>query len=115
MKILYAIAAYVVLEVIWLTLMKPFYKTQFAFFINKPLAIQSVTATILVYILLLSSAIVFLHDGPIWKGTLFGLAVYGVYNLTNKVTIPNYPWSMVIVDTLWGAAIFTIVAMILVS
>ncbi len=36
------------------------------------------------------------------RGAAFGLAVYGVYNLTNKATLPGYSWKMVAVDTVWG-------------
>lgn len=40
---------------------------------------------------------------------LYGIVVYGVYELTNKATLPGWKWSFVAVDTLWGGAVHTLV------
>jgi uncharacterized membrane protein len=44
--------------------------------------------------------------GDVWtsmfKGALFGLIVYGVYNGTNYATFTDYPLSTAAIDTLWG-------------
>lgn len=37
------------------------------------------------------------------RGALFGLAVYGVYNLTNLATLPAYSARVAAADTAWGA------------
>ena len=37
---------------------------------------------------------------------LLGATVYGVYELTNHATLDKWPIWMVVVDTLWGAALF---------
>ena len=42
----------------------------------------------------------------------FGLAVYGVYNLTNVATLIGYSWTMVVVDTAWGTVWFGTLAAI---
>jgi uncharacterized membrane protein len=36
------------------------------------------------------------------EGAIFGLIVYGVYDLTNLATLKNWSLTMVIVDMLWG-------------
>jgi uncharacterized membrane protein len=35
-------------------------------------------------------------------GALFGLIVYGVYDMTNMATLENWPVRMVWVDICWG-------------
>jgi uncharacterized membrane protein len=45
-------------------------------------------------------------------GAMFGLVVYGTYNLTNVATLPGYSWTMVAVDTLWGTIVFATLASI---
>lgn len=42
----------------------------------------------------------------ILKGALFGLVVYGVYNGTCMAVFRDFPLSIAIIDTLWGAFIF---------
>lgn len=40
------------------------------------------------------------------KAVLLALAVYGVYNVTNMVTLPGWDAGVSVLDTLWGVAIF---------
>ncbi|MBY0294127.1 DUF2177 family protein [Patescibacteria group bacterium] len=42
-------------------------------------------------------------------GIVFGFIAYGVYDLTNLATLRNWPWSITIMDMVWGA-ILTAVA-----
>jgi uncharacterized membrane protein len=41
----------------------------------------------------------------------FGFFTYMTYELTNAATLPEWPWSIVIIDTLWGVALCTVVAL----
>ena len=38
-------------------------------------------------------------------GALFGIAVYSVYDLTNRATLRHWPLKLVIVDIAWGGII----------
>ena len=38
-------------------------------------------------------------------GALFGLLMYAFYDFTNLATLKDYPWSVALVDTVWGAFI----------
>ncbi len=118
-----ALAVYAVAEASWLTLTSPFYARRFAAFAkDSRLSLRSVPAAIAVYAVLIATFWV-LVAAPIAKqqpraspaqaalgGAAFGLAVYGVYNLTNKATLPGYAWSMVAVDTAWGTGLFASLA-----
>ena len=116
-----ALVAYAVVEASWLALMTPFYARRFAAFAKySRLALRSLPAAIAVYAILLVTSWT-LVAAPIARarstpaqaairGGAFGLAVYGVYNLTNKATLPGYGWSMVAVDSAWGAGLFAALA-----
>jgi uncharacterized membrane protein len=115
-----AIAAYAVLEAAWLWAMRGFYGRQLGGKVmrGKPLKVRSVPAAVLVYVLLVAALVYFVLlpclKGKPWasaaRGAFFGATVYGVYNLTNMVTLDGYTWTMVAVDTLWGASLFAAVA-----
>lgn len=38
-------------------------------------------------------------------GAIFGMIVYGVYDLTNYIIITNYSWRLVLIDIIWGSTI----------
>ena len=117
------IIAYAVLESMWLVLMtQRFYAGEFAKFSPEKLEIRSVLAAVCIYAIIIK-AFFWLVILPIknenlsmlqalLRGAAFGSAVYGVYNLTNKATLPRYPWTLVIVDSLWGMSLFAFLAII---
>ena len=108
---------YAIVEALWLWLAHTFYAAQFArFALDGELKIRCIAAAIIVYPVLLA-AFWFLvladkENATLLRGAVFGAVVYGVYNLTNKATLPGYGWAMVMVDTAWGATVFGLVAYI---
>ncbi len=46
-------------------------------------------------------------------GALMGFVMYAFYDLTNLATLKDYPWSLTIVDTLWGTFLVGIVTLIM--
>lgn len=78
-------------------------------------------AAAIVYILLPLGLVLFilprLGSGPratsiLW-GALFGLVVYGVYDLTNLSLLPQWSLKMTIIDILWGMFLYAIVSFII--
>lgn len=66
------------------------------------------------YLFYLSAVLVFvslpaLHAGApgraFFFGLLFGAAAYGTYEFTNYATLRDWHWSMVAIDTAWGAVL----------
>ncbi len=37
------------------------------------------------------------------RGILLGLVAYGTYDLTNQATLSGWPWTLTLIDMLWGA------------
>jgi uncharacterized membrane protein len=100
------LAVFVGIDFFWLLIIaKSFYEKHLGAFertLNWP-------AVILVYLLIPLGIVFFVFpkaDGNLklalsW-GAVYGLIVYGVYDLTNLATLKNWPLTMVIVDTFWG-------------
>ena len=45
---------------------------------------------------------------PIYDAFLLGFVIYGVYDMTNMAIIDAWNWKTVVLDTIWGAFLFTI-------
>ena len=119
-----SIAAFVVLDGLWLGLvMKDFYRTQlmpigrmadggFA-----PLWLPALA----VYVLLGAGVAVFVVPragsvlGAAGLGALFGLVVYGVYDLTNYATLAQWPAMVTVADIAWGTFACAMVAAVVFS
>jgi uncharacterized membrane protein len=117
---------YSVIEFIYLTITHKFYKTHLAKIQNinnENVKIQMFPYGILTYIILFITIWYFIiHDifngnnlkikNIITKATLFALAIYGVYNLTNAATINKYNIRVIIQDILWGIIAINTVSII---
>lgn len=76
--------------------------------IQKSVISIRIWSAIVVWMLLslLIAAHIFWHPCPYragFAGVFYGFVIYGVYNFTNHATLYNYPLSLAIIDTLWGA------------
>jgi uncharacterized membrane protein len=49
-------------------------------------------------------------EGALW-GALFGMVLYGVYDLTNYAIFAQWPVSMTILDIIWGAILCGVTAL----
>lgn len=50
---------------------------------------------------------------PIWEAGLLGMATYGIYDFTNYAILKNYDLQIAIMDTVWGATLFSLTTWIL--
>jgi uncharacterized membrane protein len=102
----------VVLDAIWiLGVAKDFYAKHIGFLFTKDF---NTTPAFFFYPLYALGVMVFvvmpaLSSGSwvvaLWRGALLGLVAYGAYDLTNHVTIANWPLVMTVVDMAWGATV----------
>lgn len=113
---------YIIIESIWLFVMRSFYKGELSKFSKDGrLLIRSKTAVILLYPILFACFYYFVlrhvrKDTSVTRvlisGVLFGLVIYGIYNLTNKATLLGYTWNMTVIDILWGVICFGLLSVI---
>ena len=108
---LVAFVSFGLLDSLWLgLLMGGFYRSQLA-----PIARMSGKKlaplwgpALFVYILLAFGIVTFVlprnyQEASIVRGALFGLVIYGVYDLTNLSTLRAWPVILTVVDIAWGA------------
>jgi uncharacterized membrane protein len=114
---LLVLVIFLAIDLTWLgVLMAKFYKTELG-----PLARRSGEAmapvwwaAFLVYILIPLGIMLFvvprvspenLAASALGWGFLYGVILYGVYDLTNYSLIDRWPWRMTLVDMAWGGFI----------
>lgn len=101
-------AVMLVLDGIWLTGNNAYHRSVFAAIQGKPLAVRLIPAA-LVYIIMIGAVWFFaVEPSKTWleaagRGALIGLAMYGVYDMTNYATLTAYPLAFALSDMLWGA------------
>lgn len=103
-KLLFALL-YVFVDTVYVTLSKSFYGS-----IQGAEMTTSIASIIGAY-LCMALGWYYLVDTT-FKGFLYGLAVYGVFNFTNHILFKGYTWNVVARDFLWGVSWTTLLTML---
>ena len=100
---------FIVMDTIWLGVVMPgVYQQQLGFLMNKGTDVNWLAALV-VWALIVFGALVFalpqsgdtVLSGVLW-GALYGLVLYGVYDLTNLALVKSWPLLITAVDIAWG-------------
>lgn len=114
--------SFVVLDYIWLAhLMKDFYLKNLMshITINDGALVPYLPAIPLVYIVAVLGIFVFVTSrvGSVFEafifGALLGFVMYAFYDFTNLATLKDYPWSLTLVDILWGTFLVATVSAVM--
>jgi len=113
---------FVVIDYIWLSLFATsFYREQLADVVGIDYIVKAFPV-LMSYVLLSAGFVVLVYpntfDSPqlaFFYGFVYGVVVYGVYNLTNFALISHWSLSLVFFDMGWGAFLCGIVGLISVS
>ncbi len=108
--LVYIFILLILVDSIYLFLIKDLFQKQILKIQRKPLKINYFAA-FLCYIFL-SIGIYFFTNKSIFKAFILGIVIYGVYETTTKALLSNWQWDIVIIDTLWGGMLFSIVTFI---
>ena len=108
---LVALVSFGLLDGLWLgVLMGGFYKTQLSLIarMSGDKLAPLWGPALFVYVLLAFGIVAFVlprnyEEASIVRGALFGVIVYGVYDLTNLATLRGWPVALTLIDILWGA------------
>jgi uncharacterized membrane protein len=111
LQFLVVAAAFAIIDAIWLKTMNPFYRRQ----IGELMADKPNLGYAVVFYVIYIAGIVFFAlrptlDGGSWPsaagyGAALGVFAYATYDLTNAATLKTWPWQLIVVDILWGAAL----------
>lgn len=115
-NILFLISAilFVVIDYIYLNLMKNYFTNQVKIIQGSPLQINFLGA-LLCYIFLIFGLNYFIikSNKSSYDAFLLGIIIYGVFETTNYALFRKWSIYTVIIDTLWGGTLFAIVTFII--
>jgi len=121
MNFIYVAIVYLVLDMIWIQVMTPMLyksifqgiqKTELKFSIKYALAAYIVLLGVLYFVCRPLSRSTFYVKTPWLAYGLVGFALYSVYNLTNAAVFTSYPLHMILIDTIWGTTVFSILGIL---
>ena len=108
-KLLITAIIFVVLDSIYLNLIKDYFLKQINLVQKSPIKIDFL-AILLCYIFLIFGINYFIiqPNRSIQDAFILGIIIYGVYETTNKALLTKWSWLTVIMDTLWGGILFAL-------
>lgn len=108
---------YVTIDMIWLGfVMQNFYNTQFGSLKRAAFGLDGMAAGLVVWAMLTLGILIFIlpqaksMQEAVWYGALYGMIVYGTYDLTNYATLVHWPLELLFVDWAWGCTVNAIMA-----
>ena len=113
-KLLISAILFVVLDSIYLNLIKDYFLKQINLVQKSPIKLDFF-AILLCYIFLIFGINYFIiqPDRSIQDAFILGFIIYGVYETTNKALLSKWSWLTVIMDTLWGGILFALTTYII--
>ena len=113
-KLLITAIIFVVLDSIYLNLIKDYFVKQINLVQGSPIKIDFL-AILLCYIFLIFGINYFIIQPKrsIQDAFILGIIIYGVYETTNKALLTKWSWLTVIMDTLWGGILFALTTYII--
>ena len=108
-KLLISAIVFVVLDSIYLNLIKDYFSKQIKLIQGTPIQINFL-ATLLCYIFLIFGINYFIiqPNHSVQDAFLLGIVIYGVFETTCKALFSKWSWTTVIMDTLWGGILFAL-------
>ena len=101
-----AVAAFLALDAVWLTLMGPrLYRPTLGHLMRPDVDWMAVVLFYAIYLAgLLGLAVGVARDarGAALRGAFFGFVAYATYDLTNQATLRDWPWMVTLIDLAWG-------------
>lgn len=112
------LAAFFIIDIIWLTLVaRRFYSQQ----LGSLMAPRTRwLPAVIFYLLFIAGLLVFVVlpglaadslSRTLLTAAFFGLVTYATYDLTNLATIRDWPWKMTLVDLVWGTVLSVLVSL----
>jgi len=113
-KLLITAIVFVIIDGIFLTMMKPYFENQVKLVQGSALKIN-ITAVILCYVFLIFGLYYFIiqPNKSVQDAFLFGIVVYAVYETTSRALLTKWKWTTVFIDTLWGGILFALTTWIM--
>ena len=102
-EIAIAVAVMLVLDSVYLSLTREFWGNVVKSVQNSKIVLRYLPAALVYALLTIGLSYFILQRGArVDEAFLYGVVVYGVYELTNRAILDRWPMSAVLLDTLWG-------------
>jgi uncharacterized membrane protein len=113
-KLLITAIILVIIDGIFLSMMKPYFDNQVKLVQGSVLKVN-ITATILCYVFLIFGLYHFIikPNKSVQDAFLFGIVIYAVYETTSRALLTKWKWTTVFIDTLWGGILFALTTWIM--
>ena len=100
---------FILMDSIYLTLIKNYFATQVKTIQGSPIKINFI-ATLICYVILIFGINYFIIQPrrSVKDAFLLGLVIYGVFETTNMALFTKWAWLTVLIDTLWGGILFAV-------
>ena len=114
-----ALAVFLVIDLIWLTVIAKSLYAQHLGYLMAPKA--KLIAALIFYLLFILGLQFFVLNPALlsgsWKtalfaGMFFGLVTYATYDLTNQATIKDWPVLITVIDLVWGSVVSGLTALL---
>ena len=114
LEILATFIVFVIIDSIYLTSMKAFFDKQVNLIQGSNIEMKLIPA-VLCYISLVVGLYYFIikERKSLVEAFLLGFVIYSVYEFTNWALFKNWKITTVLIDTLWGAVLFTLTTAII--
>ena len=108
-KIIITSVVLVLIDSIYIYFISNYFSKQIRLVQLTPMKIN-ILATIICYLILVFSINYFIviPRRSLFDAFLLGIAIYGVYETTNKALFSKWSWFTVFIDTLWGGILFAL-------
>jgi uncharacterized membrane protein len=105
---------FVIIDFFYLNMIKQYFKNQIEKVQKTPLKVN-ILGTLLCYVFLIFGLNYFIIQPKrsVSDAFLLGIVIYGVYETTSYALLSNWSFLTVIMDTLWGGALFAITTFII--
>lgn len=105
---------FVIIDFFYLNIIKQYFKNQIEKVQKTPLKVN-ILGALLCYIFLIFGLNYFIIQPKrsVSDAFLLGILIYGVYETTSYALLSNWSFLTVIMDTLWGGALFAITTFII--
>ena len=100
-------ATFIVLDSIYFTVNNTFLKKTIQSVQKSSIKINYIGVFLTyVFMVAMEYCFIIMQNRTVIDAFLLGIGIYGIYELTNFATLVNWPFSMVIMDTIWGGILF---------
>lgn len=109
---LISLLSYLILDRFWFNFSLPSYNKVIQNIQNQPMQFRPISLIAYLLLALGMTLFVLVPEKPVIYGAVYGLIVYGIFNMTNLTLFKDWTLNISVIDTLWGIFVSFLTAFI---